>query len=96
NAFEEEKRRITLEKGKESANSTLTLSTANTPSQITGNTPTDSDDDVPKDGVFSTNSFDDENTDNEEDEAPDYNNLDHPIDVSSTPTLRIHKNHPQS
>ncbi|GJU33761.1 putative ribonuclease H-like domain-containing protein [Tanacetum coccineum] len=132
NAFEEEKRRITLEKGKESANSTLTLSTANTPSQSTGNTPTgffdagqhslpssdlnlphtsgmetfpdddhmkhlsDSDDDVPKDGVFSTNSFDDENTDNEEDGAPDYNNMDHTIDVSSTPTLRIHKNHPQS
>ncbi|GJZ16570.1 putative ribonuclease H-like domain-containing protein [Tanacetum coccineum] len=101
NAFEEEKRRIALEKGKESANSTLTLSTANTSSQSTGNTPTgffdaDSDDDVPKDGVFSTNSFDDENTDNEEDGAPDYNNMDHTIDVSSTPTLRIHKNHPQS
>ncbi|GJV46709.1 putative ribonuclease H-like domain-containing protein [Tanacetum coccineum] len=56
----------------------------------------DSDDDVPKDGVFSTNSFDDENTDNEEDGAPDYNNMDPTIDVSSTPTLRIHKNHPQS
>ncbi|GJU13030.1 putative ribonuclease H-like domain-containing protein [Tanacetum coccineum] len=40
NHFEEEKRRIALEKGKESANSTLTLSTANTPSQSTGNTPT--------------------------------------------------------
>ncbi|GJZ77275.1 ribonuclease H-like domain-containing protein [Tanacetum coccineum] len=64
NAFEEEKRRIALEKGKECVNSTFTLSTANTPSQSTGNTPTDSDDDVPKDGVFSTNSFDDENTDN--------------------------------
>ncbi|GJR69016.1 putative ribonuclease H-like domain-containing protein [Tanacetum coccineum] len=96
NAFEEEKRRIALEKGKDSVNSTFTLSTANTPSQSTGNTPTDSDDDVPKDGVFSTNSFDDENTDTEEDEAPDYNNMDHTIDVSSTPTLRIHKNHPQS
>ncbi|GJR66096.1 ribonuclease H-like domain-containing protein [Tanacetum coccineum] len=96
NAFEEEKRRIALEKGKECVNSTFTLSTANTPSQSTGNTPTDSDDDVPKDGVFSTNSFDDENTDNEEDGAPDYNNMDHTIDVSSTPTLRIHKNHPQS
>ncbi|GJX29244.1 ribonuclease H-like domain-containing protein [Tanacetum coccineum] len=93
NAFEEEKRRIALEKGKECANSTLTLSTANTPSQSTGNTPTDSDDDVPKDGVFSTNSFDDEN---EEDGEPDYNNMDHTIDVTSTPTLRIHKNHPQS
>ncbi|GJR61104.1 putative ribonuclease H-like domain-containing protein [Tanacetum coccineum] len=56
----------------------------------------DSDDDVPKDGVFSTNSFDDENTDTEEDGAPAYNNMDHTIDVSSTPTLRIHKNHPQS
>ncbi|GKG45236.1 hypothetical protein Tco_0495314, partial [Tanacetum coccineum] len=43
----EEKRRITLTKGKESVNSTLTLSTANTPSHSTGNTPTDSDDDVP-------------------------------------------------
>ncbi|GJV22676.1 putative ribonuclease H-like domain-containing protein [Tanacetum coccineum] len=93
-AFEEEKRRIALTKGKESVNSTFTLSTANTPSHSTGNTPTDSDDDVPKDGVFSTNSFDDENTDNEEDGVPDYNNMDHTIDVSSTPTLRIHKNHP--
>ncbi|GKE94480.1 ribonuclease H-like domain-containing protein [Tanacetum coccineum] len=93
NAFEEEKRRIALEKGKDSVNSTFTLSTANTPSQSTGNTPTDSDDDVPKDGVFSTNSFDDEN---EEDGEPDYNNMDHTIDVTSTPTLRIHKNHPQS
>ncbi|GJU78617.1 putative RNA-directed DNA polymerase [Tanacetum coccineum] len=129
--FEEEMRVYNIEKGKESANSTLTLSTANTPSQSTGNTPTgffdagqhslpssdlnlphtsgmetftdddhmrnlsDSDDDVPKDGVFSTNSFDDENTDNEEDGAPDYNNMDHTIDVSST-LHRIHKNHPQS
>ncbi|GJW90639.1 ribonuclease H-like domain-containing protein [Tanacetum coccineum] len=96
NIFKEAKRRIALEKGKECVNSTFTLSTANTPSQSTGNTPTDSDDDVPKDGVFSTNSFDDENTDNEEDGEPDYNNMDHTIDVSSTPTLRIHKNHPQS
>ncbi|GJX37441.1 putative ribonuclease H-like domain-containing protein [Tanacetum coccineum] len=77
NAFEKEKRRITLEKGKECVNSNFTLSTANAPSQITGNTPTDSDDDVPKDGVFSTNSFDDEHTDNEEDGEPDYNNMDH-------------------
>ncbi|GJW65756.1 hypothetical protein Tco_0117640 [Tanacetum coccineum] len=75
NAFEEEKRRIALEKGKESANSTLTLSTANTPSQSTGNTligffDADSDDDIPKDGVFSTNSFDDEKIQvNEEDGA---------------------------
>ncbi|GJY78601.1 putative ribonuclease H-like domain-containing protein [Tanacetum coccineum] len=50
NAFEKEKRRIALEKGKECVNSTFTLSTANTASQSTGNTPTDSDDDVPKDG----------------------------------------------
>ncbi|GKE67970.1 ribonuclease H-like domain-containing protein, partial [Tanacetum coccineum] len=95
-AFEEEKRRIFLAKGKESVNSTLTLSTANTPSQSTGNTPTDSDDDVPKDGVFSTNSFDAEHTDTEDDGAPNYNNMDHTIDVSSTPTLRIQKIHPQS
>ncbi|GKF70693.1 hypothetical protein Tco_0203750, partial [Tanacetum coccineum] len=95
-AFEKEKRRIALAKGKESVNSTFTLSTANTPPQSTGNTPTNSDDNVPKDGVLSTNSFDDENTDNEEDGVPNYNNMDHTIDVSSTPTLRIHKNHPQS
>ncbi|GJR51312.1 putative ribonuclease H-like domain-containing protein [Tanacetum coccineum] len=95
-AFEEEKRRISIAKGKEHVNSTFTLSTANTPSQSTGNTPTDSDDDVPKDGVFSTNSFDDENTDTEEGGAADYNNMDPTIDVTSTPTLRIHKIHPQS
>ncbi|GKA81874.1 ribonuclease H-like domain, reverse transcriptase, RNA-dependent DNA polymerase, partial [Tanacetum coccineum] len=85
-----------IAKGKDSVNSTFTLSTANTPSQSTGNTPTDSDDDVPKDGVFSTNSFDDENTDTEEGGAADYNNMDPTIDVTSTPTLRIHKIHPQS
>ncbi|GJR21401.1 putative ribonuclease H-like domain-containing protein [Tanacetum coccineum] len=95
NAFEKEKKRIALEKGKECVDSTFTLSTANTPSQSTGNTPTDSDDDIPKDGVFSTNSFDDENTDTEEGGAADYNNMDPTIDVTSTPTLRIHKNHPQ-
>ncbi|GJT38551.1 putative ribonuclease H-like domain-containing protein [Tanacetum coccineum] len=94
NAFEEEKRRIALEKGKECVNSTFTLSTAGVVTRR--KLKEDSDDDVPKDGVFSTNSFDDENTDNEEDGAPDYNNMDHTIDVSSTPTLRIHKNHPQS
>ncbi|GJR29817.1 hypothetical protein Tco_1106049 [Tanacetum coccineum] len=96
NAFEEEKRRIALEKGKECVDSTFTLSTANTPFQSTGNTPTYSDDEVPKDGVFSTNSFDDENTDTKEGGAADYNNMDPTIDVTSTPTLRIHKNHPQS
>ncbi|GJW59219.1 putative ribonuclease H-like domain-containing protein [Tanacetum coccineum] len=96
NAFEKEKKRIALEKGKACVDSTFTLSTANTPSQSTGNTPTDSDDDVPKDGVFSKNSFDDENTDTEEGGAADYNNMDPTIDVTSTPTLRIHKIHPQS
>ncbi|GJS17236.1 ribonuclease H-like domain-containing protein [Tanacetum coccineum] len=96
NAFEEEKKRIALDKGKECVDSTFTLSTANTPPQSTGNTPTDSDDDIPKDGVFSTNSFDAENTDTEEGGAADYNNMDPTIDVTSTPTLRIHKIHPQS
>ncbi|GJT22123.1 putative ribonuclease H-like domain-containing protein [Tanacetum coccineum] len=48
------------------------------------------------DGVFSTNSFDAENTDTEEGGAADYNNMDPTIDVTSTPTLRIHKIHPQS
>ncbi|GJU90069.1 putative RNA-directed DNA polymerase [Tanacetum coccineum] len=90
-AFEEEKKRIALDKGKECVDSTFTLSTANTPPQSTGNTPTDSDDDIPKDGVFSTNSFD-----AEEGGVADYNNLDPTIDVPSTPTLRIHKIHPQS
>ncbi|GJS93273.1 putative ribonuclease H-like domain-containing protein [Tanacetum coccineum] len=96
NAFEKEKKRIALEKGKECVDSTFTLSTANTPPQSTGNTPTDSDDDIPNDGVFSTNSFDAENTDTEEGGAADYNNMDPTIDVTSTPTLRIHKIHPQS
>ncbi|GJY53496.1 putative ribonuclease H-like domain-containing protein, partial [Tanacetum coccineum] len=90
-AFEEEKRRISIAKGKEHVDSTFNLSTANTPPQSTGNTPTDSDDDTPTDGVFSTNSFD-----AEEGGVADYNNLDPTIDVPSTPTLRIHKIHPQS
>ncbi|GKB52433.1 putative ribonuclease H-like domain-containing protein [Tanacetum coccineum] len=90
-AFEEEKKRIALDKGKECVDSTFTLSTANTPPQSTGNTPTDSDDDISKDGVFSTNSFD-----AEEGGVADYNNMDPTIDVPSTPTLRIHKIHPQS
>ncbi|GJS40151.1 ribonuclease H-like domain-containing protein [Tanacetum coccineum] len=90
-AFEKEKRRISIAKGKEQVDSTFTLSTANTPPQSTGNTPTDSDDDIPKDGIFSTNSFD-----AEEGGVADYNNLDPTIDVPSTPTLRIHKIHPQS
>ncbi|GJV93102.1 putative ribonuclease H-like domain-containing protein, partial [Tanacetum coccineum] len=90
-AFEEEKRRISIAKGKEQVDSTFTLSTANTPSQSTGNTPTDSDDDIPKDGIFSTNYFD-----AEEGGVADYNNMDPTIDVPSTPTLRIHKIHPQS
>ncbi|GJY40964.1 putative ribonuclease H-like domain-containing protein, partial [Tanacetum coccineum] len=85
NAFKEEKMRIALEKGK-----------GNSLMQDNITLPSNSDERVPKDGVFSTNSFDDENTDNEEDGAPDYNNMDHSIDVSSTPILRIHKNHPQS
>ncbi|GJS00160.1 putative ribonuclease H-like domain-containing protein [Tanacetum coccineum] len=34
--------------------------------------------------------------DTEEGEAADYNNMDPTIDVTSTPTLRIHKIHPQS
>ncbi|GJU03498.1 putative ribonuclease H-like domain-containing protein [Tanacetum coccineum] len=50
-AFEEEKRRISIAKGKEHVDSTFTLSTANTPPQSTGNTPTDSDDDTPKDAM---------------------------------------------
>ncbi|GJT78050.1 ribonuclease H-like domain-containing protein [Tanacetum coccineum] len=54
------------------------------------------DDDVPKMVVFLQFFVDEIYTDNEEDGAPDYNNIDHTIDVSSTPTLRIHKNHPQS
>ncbi|GJU16826.1 putative ribonuclease H-like domain-containing protein [Tanacetum coccineum] len=59
NAFEKEKKRIALEKGKECVDSTFTLNT-------------------------------------EEGGAADYNNMDPTIDVTSTPTLRIHKIHPQS
>ncbi|GJS98648.1 putative ribonuclease H-like domain-containing protein [Tanacetum coccineum] len=67
-----------LENGKECVDITFTSKYANTPaSKYLGNTPTDiSDDDIPKDGVFSTNSFDDENTDTEEGGAADYNNMD--------------------
>ncbi|GJV52810.1 putative ribonuclease H-like domain-containing protein [Tanacetum coccineum] len=73
--------------------STSNLSTANDNLlKVLGNTPTESDDDTtPTDGVFSTNSFD-----AEEGGVADYNNLDPTIDVPSTPTLRIHKIHPQS
>ncbi|GJW19028.1 putative ribonuclease H-like domain-containing protein [Tanacetum coccineum] len=37
-----------------------------------------------------------QSTDTEEGGAADYNNMDPTINVTSTPTLRIHKNHPQS
>ncbi|GJX28102.1 ribonuclease H-like domain-containing protein [Tanacetum coccineum] len=56
----------------------------------------ESDDDLPKDGIFDGNSFDDENKDSEEEIDLDINNMDNTIDVSSSSTLRIHKNHPQS
>ncbi|GJW71471.1 putative ribonuclease H-like domain-containing protein [Tanacetum coccineum] len=56
----------------------------------------ESDDDLPKDGIFDGNSFDDENKDSEEEIDLDLNNMDNTIDVSSSSTLRIHKNHPQS
>ncbi|GKD01427.1 zinc finger, CCHC-type containing protein, partial [Tanacetum coccineum] len=53
-------------------------------------------DDLPKDGIFDGNYFDDENKDSEEEIDLDINNMDNTIDVSSSSTLRIHKNHPQS
>ncbi|GJS28463.1 ribonuclease H-like domain-containing protein [Tanacetum coccineum] len=56
----------------------------------------ESDDDLPKDGIFHGNSFDDENKDTEEEIDLDLNNMDNTIDVSSSSTLRIHKNHPQN
>ncbi|GJR09953.1 hypothetical protein Tco_0792605 [Tanacetum coccineum] len=56
-AFEEEKRRISIAKGKDHVDSTFTLSTANTPPQSTGNTPTDLIDDTFKRFYFSTNSL---------------------------------------
>ncbi|GJW41392.1 putative ribonuclease H-like domain-containing protein [Tanacetum coccineum] len=56
----------------------------------------ESDDDLPKDGIFHGNSFDDENKDSEEEIDLDINNMDNTIDASSSSTLRIHKNHPQS
>ncbi|GJT01934.1 putative ribonuclease H-like domain-containing protein [Tanacetum coccineum] len=55
----------------------------------------ESDDDLPKDGIFHGNSFDDENKDTEEEIDLDLNNMDNTINVSSSSTLRIHKNHPQ-
>ncbi|GJS65006.1 putative ribonuclease H-like domain-containing protein [Tanacetum coccineum] len=55
----------------------------------------ESDDDLPKDGIFHGNSFDDENKDTEEEIDLDINNMDNTINVSSSSTLRIHKNHPQ-
>ncbi|GJU79142.1 hypothetical protein Tco_1276212 [Tanacetum coccineum] len=107
NAFEEEKRRIALEKGKESANGqhSLPSSDLNLPHTSGMETFTDDDhmrnlsdsnDDVSKNGVFPTNSFDDENTNNEEDGAPDYNNMDHTLSQHLLLLFKIHKNHPQS
>ncbi|GJT60309.1 putative ribonuclease H-like domain-containing protein [Tanacetum coccineum] len=57
-AFEEEKRRISIAKGKDMLPQYFHLSTANTPPQVTGYTPTDSVLIRPTDGVFSTTSFD--------------------------------------
>ncbi|GJS11336.1 putative ribonuclease H-like domain-containing protein [Tanacetum coccineum] len=45
--------------------------------------------------IFHGNSFDDENKDTEEEIDLDLNNMDNTIDVSSSSTLKIHKNHPQ-
>ncbi|GJW91372.1 ribonuclease H-like domain-containing protein, partial [Tanacetum coccineum] len=56
----------------------------------------ESDDDLPKDGIFHGNSFDDENKDTEEEIDLDLNNMDNTTDVSYSSTLRIHQNHPQS
>ncbi|GJU40835.1 putative RNA-directed DNA polymerase [Tanacetum coccineum] len=56
----------------------------------------ESDDDLPKDGIFHGNSFDDENKDTEEEIDLDLNNMNNTTDVSSSSTLRIHQNHPQS
>ncbi|GJU97245.1 ribonuclease H-like domain-containing protein [Tanacetum coccineum] len=56
----------------------------------------DFDDDISKDGVFSTNSFDADNTDTEEGGLADYYNMDTTTVVTSTTiVLRIHKIHPQ-
>ncbi|GJS13305.1 hypothetical protein Tco_0407777 [Tanacetum coccineum] len=46
--------------------------------------------------IVEGNSFDDENKESEEEIDLDLNNMDNTIDVSSSLTLRIHKNHPQS
>ncbi|GKA21282.1 putative ribonuclease H-like domain-containing protein [Tanacetum coccineum] len=54
----------------------------------------ESDDDLPTDGIFHGNSFDDENKDTEEEIDLDLNNMDNTIDVSSSSTLRIHKKSP--
>ncbi|GKA72148.1 putative ribonuclease H-like domain-containing protein, partial [Tanacetum coccineum] len=55
----------------------------------------DTDDELDDEGIFKGSSFDDKNSSNHDSET-DFNNMDNTIDVSSTPTLRIHKNHPPS
>ncbi|GJV77812.1 putative ribonuclease H-like domain-containing protein [Tanacetum coccineum] len=55
----------------------------------------DTDDELDDEGIFKGSSFDDENS-SDHDSETDFNNIDNTIDVSSTPTLRIHKNHPPS
>ncbi|GJS06648.1 putative ribonuclease H-like domain-containing protein [Tanacetum coccineum] len=87
-----------IEEGKKSVvNSTFTLKYVNLPFlKLLVNLLTDSDDDVPKDGVFSTNSFDDENTDTEGRwRACVQQTMDHTL-MSLLLHLEIHKNHPQS
>ncbi|GJR99788.1 ribonuclease H-like domain-containing protein [Tanacetum coccineum] len=98
-AFEIEKKRIASEKRKEKAKSTFPQRTARTNNAQESTFSTsfqNTDDDLSNEGIFSGNSFDEENTDTEEEADPDLNNMDNTIDVSSTLTIRIYKNHPQT
>ncbi|GJW15436.1 hypothetical protein Tco_0019569 [Tanacetum coccineum] len=54
----EEKEENSIARRKQSSTSTFIISTANTPPQSTGNTPTGNYDEIFKDGIFSTNSYD--------------------------------------
>ncbi|GJR81963.1 putative ribonuclease H-like domain-containing protein [Tanacetum coccineum] len=95
-AFEEEKRKSASTKSATRATSINKLNTgrpsvntANTPYVSAASTPTeDVSNAFPNDGIFS-GAYDDDDVGAE----ANFNNIDHTIDVSPIPTLRIHKVH---
>ncbi|GJU65125.1 putative ribonuclease H-like domain-containing protein [Tanacetum coccineum] len=106
NTFEEEKKRIAVQRRKEITKGILILSTANTPFQSAASTPTgffeaghpslpSSDINLPHTPRMDTFN-DDDHMRSLSDSDDDFPKDDNTIDVSSTPIHRIHKNHPQS